>query len=222
MVDPAAPSPGAARRAWNLRNPGNAEARRELSALMLARTREAIDGGGRILDVGCGTGWWLETLATTGVDERRLYGLDADPGRVDQARKRVPGASILAGDARSLPFEADRFALVTCVLLLSSLRPGNTVTQAIDEMWRVLRPGGQLVCYEFRIRKPFGESTRLVRTREIDARFGAASSRATATVLPPLARRLGRFTGPLYARLARIPAATTHVVTMHRKGAPPQ
>src|SRR4051812_3727402 len=103
----------AKQRAWAASNRGNQAIRRELARTALEL---AGDVRGDVLDVGCGTGWWLERLQGTGA---ALFGLEALEQRVEAARARVPGATVVHGDAAALPWEDGRFGLVTLFTVLS-------------------------------------------------------------------------------------------------------
>src|SRR5215210_4444765 len=61
--------------------------------------------GKRVLEVGCGSGNWLEML----LGAESLAGIDLDPGRAASAAARFPGADIRSGDASRLPWESGSF-----------------------------------------------------------------------------------------------------------------
>ena len=69
-----------------------------------------VGEGTRLLDVGCGAGRALRLAADRGAD---VSGLDAAPGLLDYARRRVPGAQIIQGEIQSLPFPDGAFDAVT-------------------------------------------------------------------------------------------------------------
>jgi ubiquinone/menaquinone biosynthesis C-methylase UbiE len=94
----------------------------------------------RILEVGCGTGYWLAGLG--GPPTRSLYGLDLSSGMLAQARGRAPALRLVRGRAGQLPFPPASFDLVYCVNAIHHFeRPGPFVAEAR----RLLRPGGALV-----------------------------------------------------------------------------
>ncbi len=92
-----------------------------------------------ILDVGCGTGWYLDSLQPH-CDE--MVGIDASRGMLAVARHRLPGTLLLQRDACALPFAAGRFDVVLCTRVLSHL---PVLRPALAEMARVLSPGGLLI-----------------------------------------------------------------------------
>ena len=102
-------------------------------------------GGKRVLDVGLGYGTLAEALARRGAD---YHGLDIAAGPVDMVRHRlanVPGArpeQVQQGSALALPFPDASFDLFVAI---GCLHHTGDLFGAIQEVRRVLRPGGELV-----------------------------------------------------------------------------
>ena len=71
------------RRNWSADNSGNRAIRGELIDAVVALAGPSLLTAGTILDVGCGTGWWLERLAADPRISARLHGVDLLPGTVD-------------------------------------------------------------------------------------------------------------------------------------------
>ncbi|MFN2165966.1 MAG: class I SAM-dependent methyltransferase [Anaerolineae bacterium] len=93
----------------------------------------------RILEVGCGTGYWLAGLA--GPPPRSLCGLDLSTGMLAQARSREPSLCLVQGRASHLPFPPASFDLVYCVNAIHHFeRPAAFIAEAR----RLIRPGGVL------------------------------------------------------------------------------
>lgn len=92
----------------------------------------------RILEVGCGTGHWLEGLRPFG---GALYGLDLSAGMLHQARRRRGPLHLVRGRAGRLPFPDRYFDLVYCV---NALHHFDEPRSFLHEAWRLLRPGGGL------------------------------------------------------------------------------
>jgi len=92
----------------------------------------------RVLEVGCGTGRWLEEIAPL-VSE--MHGLDASAMMLTEARKRAPAAKLEQGDASLLPYSGESFDLVFCV---NAIHHFDRKDMFIREAGRVLRKGGKL------------------------------------------------------------------------------
>jgi SAM-dependent methyltransferase len=103
-------------------------------ALQLARRFRL---GGRLLDLGCGTGANLEALAGCGT----VVGLDLHLGAARETRKRTR-ASVVVGDALRLPFGTSSFDAITAFDLFEHLPSDG---EGMREVARVLRPGGHLL-----------------------------------------------------------------------------
>jgi SAM-dependent methyltransferase len=98
---------------------------------------------GAALDAACGTGRHAAHLVACG---HRVVGVDASPEMLDRARARVPNADLRRGDLVRLPVETASVDLAVCALALSHL---PDLAPAVDELARVLRPGGRLVVSDF-------------------------------------------------------------------------
>jgi ubiquinone/menaquinone biosynthesis C-methylase UbiE len=194
-------------RAWSAANPGNSAIRSELVERAFELAGRELSSG-QVLDVGCGNGWWLRRLADSGITPTSLHGLDLLEERVGAAAAKVPGASIQVGDARSLPFEARRFAAVTLLLVLSSLGDRTAMRQALAEARRVLAVDGALLIWEPRIPNPANRATTHVPQRLLRHTAGRPSAVKSVTLMPPLARRLPN--AAAYRRIARLRPLRTH------------
>ncbi|HEV2131364.1 MAG TPA: class I SAM-dependent methyltransferase [Longimicrobiaceae bacterium] len=98
--------------------------------------------GARVLDVGCGSGWYAEYLVRQGA---AVTAFDNAPRFVELTRARVGDrARVLQADlAQPLSFAPDdAFDLVLCPLVLHYVQDWRAV---FAEFRRVLRPGGWLV-----------------------------------------------------------------------------
>jgi phosphatidylethanolamine/phosphatidyl-N-methylethanolamine N-methyltransferase len=100
--------------------------------------------GGRILEVGVGTGLSLPQYAA----DNRIVGVDISEKMLEVARKRVEKRgltnveSIEVGDAEGLRFDADSFDVVVAQYVVTAC---PNPEKALDEFARVVRPGGEIV-----------------------------------------------------------------------------
>jgi SAM-dependent methyltransferase len=111
------------------------------------RLDEALRGiedwsGRRLLDIGCGTGFWLPRYAA---DAAHVVGVEPDPTLVAAARERTAGlvgVTVLRGSAEHLPLQD---ASVDLAHARFAYFFGAGAEAGIEEAVRVLRPGGTLV-----------------------------------------------------------------------------
>jgi ubiquinone/menaquinone biosynthesis C-methylase UbiE len=96
-----------------------------------------VGSGTRMLDICCGPGMLSEAAAQRGA---RATGLDF-PGVVELARRLVPGAEFISGDALDLPFPDGSFDAVVCGYGVMHVPDPE---KAMRQMLRVLRPGGHV------------------------------------------------------------------------------
>ncbi len=108
-------------------------------------TVRAIDPqpGERILDVAAGTGTSSVALSKNGSS---VVGVDISQGMLDEGRKRYAGVEFVLANAEALPFQSNEFDVVT---ISFGLRNVTQPRVALEEFYRVLKPGGRLVICEF-------------------------------------------------------------------------
>jgi ubiquinone/menaquinone biosynthesis C-methylase UbiE len=106
--------------------------------------------GQRILDVGCGIGHSALRLAPLVGATGCVVGLDKSDPLITEARRRATGLSApltyQVGDAQHLDFPPQRFDVCRTERVLMYV---DNPQQALDEMLRIVRPGGMLVLFEF-------------------------------------------------------------------------
>lgn len=142
----------------------NAERTRLMHALIAP---VAPPASGRILDVGCGSGYDLARWIRDGWRADQLAGVDVSPERVERARAACPGADIRLGDGTVLPFDAGTFDAATATTVFSSILDGALRRALFREMQRVVRPGGLIVVYDFVLRKPTNSHVRGLSLRRL-------------------------------------------------------
>ncbi len=204
-------------RLWGLDNPGNAEIRAALLERVLATVADRLDKDVEILDMGCGSGWWLDVFRERGVDPARLHGVDAIPERITAGQEHLPDSDLRVGDIRRLPYGDGIFSVVLIVSVLSDLQTEGDVDAALREAVRVLEPGGILLVYEPRLPNPLNSKVRRISRRTLERTLGSDWAGTRLTVLPPLSYRLGSLAPKVYPKLARIRPLLSHRLVEYRK-----
>ncbi|SCG65837.1 class I SAM-dependent methyltransferase [Micromonospora humi] len=133
---------------WYARNRGSAEQLAEYRR-QAARLAAGLPDGAGVLEVAPGPGYLAIELARLGA--YRITGLDVSRTFValagEAARRAGVAVDFRQGDVHDLPFPANTFDLVVCQAAFKNfVRP----VRALDEMHRVLRPGGRAVIHDLR------------------------------------------------------------------------
>jgi arsenite methyltransferase len=115
-----------------------------------ALVRQAIGAqpGDRLLDVGCGPGFYVAELVDQVGPAGTVVGVDSSPEMLALAEGRCaghPNVSFVRGDATSLPVEDASFDRALCVQVLEYV---PDVAGALAELRRALRPGGLAVIWD--------------------------------------------------------------------------
>jgi SAM-dependent methyltransferase len=186
--------------------------------------------GGRVLEVGCGSGYFLQRLVDYGA--ATAAGIDLMADRIDQARRRHPNLELRVGNAGELPWVDQSFDVVTQFTCLSSVLDPALRQSIASEMWRVLRPSGAVLSYDIRTTPAFVRTVRRMTgqcasraatpTRPLDVDelralfpYGELQSRVV-TLSPDLARVASRTRGLAYVA-ERLSFLRTHLlVTVQR------
>ncbi len=96
----------------------------------------------RVLDCGCGTGIYASSFPS-----ESYTGIDLSPKYIERARRCYPEYRFKVMDATALNFANESFDAVIVSGVIHHL-PNIDSQRLLSEVWRVLRPGGQLLLWE--------------------------------------------------------------------------
>ena len=196
-------------RRWDLSNPGNAAALAERQEVLGSLAARHVGGRPvRVLDLGCGP---LSVIPDRLTVERRI-GADLLLERLRAVRSSDADSTLANADGAHLPFPSRTFDVVLLSTVMSSVLNQETRKEIARETARVLNDGGIVLWYDFRLPSTTNRATRPVGRRELLRLFpGFSAEIRSVTLLPPLARRLGRRTGWAYPLLTRLPVLRSHL-----------
>ena len=136
----------------------DADTARQIESLYLIRdavhrrelVREALGAvrDHRILDVGCGPGFYCLELSEIVGPSGSVVGVDSSPAMLQLASARCAGCDnveLLEGEATAPPVESGTFDGAVCVQVLEYV---SDVDAALAELHRALRPGGRAVVWD--------------------------------------------------------------------------
>ncbi len=102
--------------------------------------------GMRVLDIGCGTGNLLALYAEADCE---VYGIDASPAMLGQARRRLGDeAHLELGEGTDLPYPDGTFDVVLVTSVLHELSPEHRCA-VVEEAARMVRPDGSVLIVDY-------------------------------------------------------------------------
>ncbi len=124
-----------------------------LRRLEISALARRLAGGQSVLDVGCGNGYSVFQFAS--LFRSNFYGLDFSKPMIDAAleHKRMGpplrgNTAFYVGDVTNIPCPSNMFDVATSGRCLQNLTSWEMQQQAIDELLRVVRPGGKVILAE--------------------------------------------------------------------------
>lgn len=174
--------------------------------------------GKRILDIGCGSGGTLKPFLQYGIEMKNCYGVDILEDKIEMAKNSLPTMNFACSSAENIPFEKGTFDLVTTFTCLSSVLDNSIRKNICYQAMQMLRPEGWVLVYDFYVNNPYNPDVKAVKLNELKSYFpGYAFYSKKLTLLPPLSRRLAKYSMALCSLLGAIPQLRTHRLTMFQK-----
>jgi len=172
-----------------------------------------------ILDIGCGSGYWLRELLKFGARPEKLAGIDLLSWRVNDAKCLSPASVRLdCCNAEKLGFSESSFDVVLQFTVFSSILDPHMKRKVASEMLRVLKKDGLIIWYDFFVKDPRNSDVRAITKNEIHQLFpGCQIDLRRITVAPPLVRSIAPYSWLLCCVLERIKVFDTHYLGTIRK-----
>src|SRR5262245_3483295 len=173
----------------------------------------------KILEVGCGTGYWLREFIKWGARPENITGIDLLVDRVAEARYLCPEAvKIVYGNAAALAFPDATFDLVVQSTVFTSVLDAMMKHQMASEMLRVVKDDGFILWYDYHVNNPWNPDVRGVKRREILQLFpGCRIQLQRITLVPPLVRLLAPYSWLTCYVLGKMPWLCTHYIGLISK-----
>jgi demethylmenaquinone methyltransferase/2-methoxy-6-polyprenyl-1,4-benzoquinol methylase len=150
-----------------------------------------LKDGNRLLDVACGTG--DQGFSALKAADIHVTGLDFSANMLELAQKKIDARQlgnkydVIQGDAEKLPFEDSQFDALS---ISYGIRNVGTISAALAEFYRVLKPGGRLSILEFAEPEGwfFGRLYRFYFDHILPKLAGLMSSKSAYSYLPESVR----------------------------------
>ncbi len=194
------------------------ELEREIIKLLTWSQHTQLDHE-KVLDVGCGSGFWLRQLVQWGATPENLFGIDLLQERIKKGNELCPkGITLQWGDASKLKFGDGTFSLILQFTAFTSILDPTMKMEVASEMSRVLKPGGAILWYDYFVSNPCNPDVRGVKRKEILQLFPEFSIfLKRITLAPPLGRVVGPFSPALYRTISIFKALCTHYLGFFEK-----
>jgi ubiquinone/menaquinone biosynthesis C-methylase UbiE len=171
----------------------------------------------KILDVGCGRGGQLRRFLEYGALPTNLFGIDLIAHRIEEAQRLGPAINWQVGSAHQLPYPDATFDLVMSFVVFSSILNESLRKGIADEMWRVRKPGGHILFYDFAYSNPRNPAVRGISRKQIQQLFYRPRTRfdfRRVTLAPPIARIVAPHSYWLAYSLEQLKILNTHVMSV--------
>jgi SAM-dependent methyltransferase len=187
--------------------------RERVAALLLKKLEKFPMAGDRCMEIGYGKLGWLGRMISWGMRESDLYGIELDEDRAAVAKRALPNANLIVGNAAELPWKSNFFRIVIASTLFSSILDEHLQMLIAREIDRVLMPGGVLLWYDAAVDNPRNVHLRGISRSEICRLFPEYSRHLkSVTLAPPMARRVAGLSWTIASILSAIPFLRTHLI----------
>jgi ubiquinone/menaquinone biosynthesis C-methylase UbiE len=165
-----------------------------------------------ILEVGCGSGAWIQQFIRWGANPGHVTGIDLRADVLARGRANLPAAVRLEqANAAALPLAPGQFDIVLQSTMFTSVLDPQLRRQIAAEMLRVLKPNGVILWYDFLVNNPANPDVRGVCKQEISRLFtGCKFDLRRVTLVPPVLRWLAPRSWFLTYMLSHVRPFCTH------------
>lgn len=166
----------------------------------------------RILEFGCGTGFWLREMIKWGARPEHVTGIELLSDRVAEAKRLCPaGVTITCGNAANIEVERSSYDIVLQSMVLTSVLDSDVRQAVANSMLAAVASGGLILWYDYHVNNPWNPDVRGVSRGEIRSLFpNCRIDLRRVTLAAPLARRVLRWSPILHDALHAAPFLRTH------------
>lgn len=172
-----------------------------------------------VLDVGCGSGYWLRDFIKWGASPSHLTGVELLADRLSSAARLCPSEVTLQRmNGATLEFPDESFDLVLQSVVFTSVLDQKIRHRMAEEMLRVVKKTGFIIWYDFFVDNPWNQNVRGVRKTEITRLFPNCSIELErVSLLLPLAKFLAPWSWSACHLLSRLRLFNTHYLGLIQK-----
>ena len=169
-----------------------------------------------LIEIGAGGGHNLQFFNKIGIPWQNIWANEILADRGEGLRRSLPDeAHIVIENAINLQYK-EKFDVVFVSTVFTSILDDDDKNDLAANMWKMLKPGGRVLWYDFKYNNPSNRDVKGVGRTEITRLFPLASEFIfqNVTLAPPIGRKVGK----LYNVLNRLfPFLRTHIIALITK-----
>ncbi len=167
-----------------------------------------------MLEIGAGNGSNLFIFNEAGIRWENITANELLEDRVADLKRNCPFAQVIPGDALLID-ENQKYDLIFQSTVFTSILDDGFKKQLAEKMWRLLKPGGIILWYDFTFNNPNNADVKRVGRQEIEKLFPETKNKwfKKVTLAPPIGRRVGI----LYPLFNVFSFLRTHLIAVIKK-----
>jgi SAM-dependent methyltransferase len=114
-----------------------------LGAIQRRHANSAFPRNSKLIDIGCGLGFFLNRIHSEVNNQFQLYGVDFSAAAIDKGKKLYPHVNLFCEDGGATHFDNDEFTVLVCY---GTYEHFKNPEMGIREVSRLLMPGGLFYC----------------------------------------------------------------------------
>lgn len=167
-----------------------------------------------LLEVGCGNGLNLQFFLKLGFRPEKLVANELIEERAHTARSILPESiKVLKGNLLDQRLPEEHFDIVYQSLVFSSILNEELRKKMATLMWKLVKPGGGVLWYDFIYNNPKNPNVRKVTLKEVKELFPTATIKSwRITLAPPISRLVTKIHPSFYHLFNMFPFLRTHIL----------
>lgn len=134
---------------------------------IINRNKLSLSNFNNIIDIGCGTGYWLREIANLRGNSKGLVGLDISKERIKAAKSINNNIAYIINDICNMPFNSNLFDFVIAFDVFMFLIDDDDLIKSFSEAVRVLIKNGYFLFFDIIGKKVNNNKTRGFKLNEI-------------------------------------------------------
>ena len=173
----------------------------------------------KLIEIGCGNGSNLLFFLKLGFKPENIVANELIEQRAESARKLLPETiKIIIGNAIDLQLPAEEFNIVFQSTVFSSILSFDSRKKLADIIWKIVKPGGGILWYDFIYNNPQNPNVRKVTLKEVKQLFPIGEIKyCRLTLAPPISRVVTKIHPNFYHLFNLFPFLRTHILCWIKK-----